>query len=44
MSQNRRNQGGPHGRGMMAGDLIDVIGLAVDALEERAMMVGYEFE
>ena len=31
-------------RGVMAGDLIDTIGLAVDVLEERAMMVGYNFE
>jgi NAD(P)H-hydrate epimerase len=31
-------------RGVMAGDLIDKIGLAVDALEERAMMAALDFE
>ena len=31
-------------RGVMAGDLIDMIGLAVDAVEERAMMAGLEYE
>ena len=31
-------------RGMMAGDVIDMIGLAVDAIEERAMMAGMEYE
>jgi hypothetical protein len=29
---------------VMAGDLIDVIGLAVDAVEERSMMAGLEYE
>lgn len=34
-----------HGsRGVMAGDIIDMVGLAVDALEERAMMAGVEYE
>ena len=31
-------------RGVMAGDVIDMIGLAVDALEERVMMAGYQYE
>ena len=31
-------------RGVMAGDLIDKIGLAVDAIEERAMMASLDFE
>ena len=31
-------------RGVMAGDIIDKIGLAVDAIEERSMMVGLEYE
>jgi NAD(P)H-hydrate epimerase len=31
-------------RGVMAGDLIDMIGLAVDAVEERSMMAGLEYE
>ena len=31
-------------RGMMAGDMLQTIGLAVDVLEERAMMAGYTFE
>lgn len=31
-------------RGVMAGDLIDCIGLAVDAVEERIMMAGMEYE
>ena len=31
-------------RGVMAGDVIDMIGLAVDAIEERAMMAGLEYE
>ena len=30
-------------RGVMAGDVIDCIGLAVDALEERVMMTGYNY-
>lgn len=31
-------------RGVMAGDLLDYIGLARDALEERSMMAGLEYE
>lgn len=31
-------------RGVMAGDVIDLIGLAVDAVEERAMVAGVEYE
>ena len=31
-------------RGMMAGDIIDMIGLAVDAIEERSTMAGMEYE
>ena len=31
-------------RGVMAGDIIDMIGLAVDTIEERAMMAGVDFE
>lgn len=31
-------------RGVMAGDLIDCIGLAVDVLEEHVMMAGLEYE
>ena len=31
-------------RGVMAGDLIDKIGLAVDAIEERAMMASLDYE
>ena len=31
-------------RGVMAGDLIDMIGLAVDAVEEHALMAGIDFE
>jgi NAD(P)H-hydrate epimerase len=31
-------------RGVMAGDVIDMIGLAVDVVEERAMMAGLEVE
>ena len=31
-------------RGVRAGDVIDMIGLAVDAVEERAMMAGLEYE
>jgi NAD(P)H-hydrate epimerase len=31
-------------RGVMAGDLLDYLGLARDALEERSMMAGLEYE
>ncbi len=31
-------------RGVMAGDIIEAVGLAVDAMEERAMMAEIEFE
>ena len=31
-------------RGVMAGDIIDMIGLALDALEARALSMEYEFE
>lgn len=31
-------------RAVMAGDLLDTIGLATDALEQRAMMAGMEYE
>lgn len=31
-------------RGVMAGDLVDVLGLAVDAIEERTMMAGVDYE
>ena len=31
-------------RGVMAGDVIEMIGLAVDAIEERALMGGFEYE
>lgn len=31
-------------RGVMAGDVIEMIGLSVDALEERSMMVGMSYE